>query len=88
MIITNLPIVFLVWIVEVYLFLVLVRVVLSHIPTANHTQYYQQLKQFADSIPNYVKAWCEKQGKYPVWLPWSFVILVALTLREILIGLL
>jgi len=66
----GLPFLIVIWLIELYLFLASVRLVMSKIPTARQSNFYQQIKLLTDFLPDAVR---QKLGKFkgkpmPSWL--------------------
>ena len=82
----GLPFLIVIWLIELYLFLASVRLVMSKIPTARQSNFYQQAKLLTDFIPDAVR---QKLGKFkgkpmPSWLSWFIVIVSGFIIRQVL----
>jgi len=83
----NLPLLILIWIIELYLFLALARLVVARIPSARQSAFYQHLKLLTDFVPEALsrKLAKKKDAPVPSWLSWFIVILSGFIIRQILI---
>jgi hypothetical protein len=86
----NLPFLILVWLIEGYFFLAVVRLILAHIPNASQSHFYQQVKLITDFVPDLVGRQLRKFGNkvLPSWLPWVVTVLLLCLARQILIRIL
>ncbi len=83
----NLPLLILIWLIEVYLFLAAARLILAKIPSARQTRFYRQVKLLTDPFPNFVSQSLAKwsHASMPSWLAWVIVILLGCFVRQILV---
>jgi len=86
----NLPLLILVWLIEGYIFLVVVRLILAHVPSSRQSNLYQPIKTLTDLFPNLISRHLAKVSRTPVpsWLPWVVTVLLLCLARQILIWIL
>ena len=88
MIITNIPIVLLIWAVEFYLFMIIVRLLLASFKITANNVHCLNLKAMVDPAYAKVKAFLVKHYTVPDWLSWTVLIFALIIVRKILIVLL
>ena len=83
--ILSLPILLLIWAIDLYLLAAGIRLILSRIPAASGAS--RGLGGFTDPVPGVVGSWLSaiRRKAVPAWLPWLLVGAVALILRQLLI---
>ena len=83
----SLPLLVCIWLIELYLFLAVARLVLSKIPSAQPTHFYHNLKLLVDFVPNAVgrKLITRQDRSLPSWLSWFIVLLAGFIIRQTLI---
>ena len=83
----NLPLLIIIWLLEVYLYLATARLIVAKIPSARQSHFLQQLKLLVDFVPNALSQklvkWKDKT--IPSWLAWFIVMLSGFILRQALI---
>lgn len=84
----NLPLLIAIWLIEVYLFLAVVRLILANVPSGRQSRLYQQVKLLTDMLPNFISRHLAKvsSASVPPWLPWVIAILLLCLTRQILVG--
>ena len=84
----NFPIIILIWLIDAYLFLAVVRLIIARIAGTRQKSFYQQLSLLTDWLPNIVGKYLIKFGNVssPSWLCWVIVIIIGCILRQILIS--
>ena len=84
--ILALPLVLIVWALDIYLLLVMVYVVAGKLSGERASRVRQCLEQFARPMPQAVRRWLERRTAKPVkqWVPWVVVALVGLVIRHLL----
>jgi len=90
MYVTNpfcLPLLFMVWVIELYLFAAFIRLVMTQIPTARQSNLYQQIRLLTDFMPEAVAKRLPKgkEQPSPTWLAWLIVLVSGIILRHLLI---
>jgi len=90
MYVTNpfcLPLLFMVWVIELYLFAAFVRLVMTQIPSARQSNLYQQIRLLTDFMPEAVAKRLPKgkEQSSPTWLAWLIVLVSGIILRHLLI---
>ena len=83
----SLPLLILIWLIEAYLFMAVVRLIVARIPNAKQTHLCQNLKLIVDFVPETLKrklSWC-KNKSIPSWMAWFIVLLSGFIIRQILI---
>ena len=83
----NLPLLITIWLIEMYLFLAIARLVMTRIPSAQQTYIYQNFKLLTDFVPNAVsrKLTARKGRSVPSWVSWFVVLLAGFIIRQALI---
>ena len=83
--ILALPVLLLIWSIDLWLLLASVRLILGWIPAAGRA--CQALSRLTDPVPQVVHGWLSRRRQKPVpaWLPWLIVTVSSLLLRHILI---
>ena len=83
----NLPLLITIWLIELYLFCAVARLVMARISSARQTQFCHNLKLLTDFLPNAVgrKLTARKGGALPSWLSWFIVLLAGFIIRQTLI---
>ena len=81
------PLVLLVWCIDVYIFMVCVRLVLGRLRGAGLAKARLLLQQFTDGIPQALYVWMSAKARQPVreWVPWLIVLSSCFILRQLLI---
>jgi uncharacterized protein YggT (Ycf19 family) len=84
------PLVMLIWAIDVYLFLVCIRLLLGRIDTASAAKVCHGLRSITDPLPMAVqRAVAQRRGRpVPSWAAWLIVILATVTCRCLIVGLL
>ncbi len=84
------PVLWMIWLIDLYVLLCGARLILSRVPTAWAGQACLTLQRFTDPLPNAVGRRIARRSERPPapWLPWLLVGLCALLLRSLLIGVL
>ena len=83
----NLPLLILIWLIELYLFLATARLIVATIPSAQKTYFYQHLKLLTDFVPETLsrKLAIWKDKSIPLWLSWFIVLVSGFIIRQALI---
>ena len=83
--ILALPVLLLIWSIDLWLLLASVRLILGWIPAAGRA--CQALSRLTDPVPQVVHGWLSRRGHKPVptWLLWLIVLLAALVVRHLLV---
>ena len=89
-VVTNLfylPLLILIWLIELYLFLVFARLITAQIPSSRQSPFCQHLKMLTDFAPEALsRILVKKKNKpAPTWFSWFTVILSGFIIRQILI---
>ena len=81
------PLVILVWVIDIYLFLVSIRFILTRLPKTQNGQFCQGIKLFTDPLIETVKNFLQKyiHESPPTWMVWLIVILTGIVGRHLLI---
>lgn len=79
------PALLVVWILDIYVLTIGIRLILSRIPAAGGV--CQGLRRFTDPIPDAIGSWLTAKFHKPVraWIPWVLVGLASLLIRHMLI---
>jgi len=88
MIITNIPIMLLIWAVEFYVFMIIVRLLLANFKITANNVHCLNLKEMVDPAHAKVKAFLMKYYAVPDWVSWTVFIFGLLIVRKLLIVLL
>ena len=82
-----LPLVLLIWSVDVYLLIVSLRLILGQLSATRNSRLRQAFQEIVDPIPNRVSAWLQERRDRPSpgWAPWIIVIGVGLVVRHLLV---
>ena len=85
--ILALPLMLLIWIVELFLVISAIRLVLGHLNSVRAQGTCAALQRFTDPVPEAIHGWLSRRRQKPVpaWLPWLIVTVSSLLLRHILI---
>ena len=85
--ILALPLMLLIWIVELFLVLSAIRLALSHLSNVRAQGACTALQRYTDPVPEAIHGWLSRRWQKPVpaWLPWLIVIVSSLLLRHFLI---
>jgi hypothetical protein len=83
----NLPFLILIWLIEAYLFLVVMRLILTYAPWNRKIQFRQQTILLTDFLPDLTRKYLTRLGYIapPNWVPWTITILPLCLTRQILI---
>jgi len=86
----NLPLLILVWLIEGYIFLAVVRMILDHVPCSRQSNLEQPVKTLTDLFPELISRHLAKVRMQPVksWLPWVVTVILLCLARQILIWIL
>ena len=84
MTIFALPVLLVIWALELYLFLVLLRLILQNLSGEKAQQFCQGLRQFTDYPPQLVNRRLSGRST-PPWVGWAVVIVGAIVTRYVLI---
>ena len=85
-----LPLAFLAWAIDVYLFLAALRLILPLFSAPWVKRVCRPLKNLVDPVPNAIRRWLEnhKDDPGPAWLPWIITLGGGIVLKHLLLGLL
>ncbi len=85
--ILALPLILLVWAIDLYLLLAGIRLLLSRIRSSRTHSFCLVIRRFTDPLPCAVRQWLSTRQTKPVpnWLPWLIVGAGAVLIRHILI---
>lgn len=85
--ISCLPLFLAIWMVDVYLFMVLLRFIMGRVACCNSDSFRAFLQDITDAVPNKVGDWITRQGHQgiPSWVPWVFVVVGAILIRQVLL---
>ena len=83
--IIALPMILLIWAIDIYLLLAGIRLILRHIPAASGV--CQGIAKFTDPVPDAIGRWLTSRRHKPVptWLPWLLICIAAVLIRQLLI---
>lgn len=84
----NLPLLIMIWLIEAFLFLAVVRLILANVQSARQGHMYQQVKFLTDLFPDVIGKGLAKvssSASIPSWLPWVITVLLLLIIRQILV---
>ncbi len=82
----SLPLLICIWLIELYLFMAVARLILSKVPSAQPTHLYQNLKLLVDFVPNALhrRLARNREKTIPSWTSWFIVILSGFIIRQAL----
>ena len=85
--ILALPLILLVWALDAYLLIALIRLVLGGVRAMQSKPLYLCLQQLADGIPNRVDRWIAgwREVSNPSWLPWLVVLVSLIVIRHLVV---
>ena len=80
------PVILLIWSLDLYLLLVAARLVAGRISGQKAVQLCSCLQLFTDGPPHRVERWIAGRTERPIpsWLPWLVVVFVAMFVRQLL----
>ncbi len=86
--ILALPLVLIVWAVDMYMFLLLVRIIAGRLDGEHAGRLCELLKPFTDTPPQTVGRWLTRRTANPLkpWVPWAIVALAGLILRHLTVA--
>jgi uncharacterized protein YggT (Ycf19 family) len=81
------PLIMVVWAIDVYVFLLSLRLLLSQLPSALDSRFCRGLGLFTDPVVETVRRWLFKCRRKPVanWMPCLTVVFAGLIVRHLLI---
>ena len=81
------PLVLTIWAVDVYLFLLLARGILSHLPSERTNRLRSCLEQLTEPLLQIVKRRLQRHAAKPIkpWVPWAVIALAVLIIRHLLV---
>lgn len=81
------PLLLAVWVIDIYLLLVSIRLIAAQIPSISESGFNRHLRQFTDPVVDMVtKKIAKHKDRAPPWLPWLIVLASGFLLRNILIS--
>ena len=85
--ILALPLILIIWALDMYLFLLMVYSVLTRLSGERARQLCLCLKPLTDPLPQAVRRWLGQHTSKPVkqWVPWAVVIFAGLIVRHLLV---
>ena len=87
--ILMLPLIFLVWAVDVYLFLAALRLILPLFAAPWANRVCKGLGPLVDPVPNAIRRWLarRKDDPGPAWLPWAITLGGSIVLKHLILSL-
>jgi len=85
--ILALPLMVLIWTMDMFLVLSAIRLVLGHLSNARARGARAGLQRITDSVPEAISGWLSRRRQKPVppWLPWLIVFIAAFLVQHLLI---
>lgn len=86
----NVPFLILIWLIEAYILLLVVRLMLAWIPSVSQSHLYQRIAVLTDVIPTNVSRSLRRftDSSVPSWVSWVIVLISACALRQLLMSIL
>jgi hypothetical protein len=87
--ILALPLILVLWMIDVWLFLVVIRPILSLLPYAGCRQWSDSLRCFSDPWAFRINTWIRKrlQKPFPAWIGYAFLLTLLMLGHHLLIWL-
>lgn len=86
----SLPLTLLMWMIDGYLGLLMLRLILGWIPSLHSGAWYSSMSNATDALPQFWNSWIGARWPRAHWdprLPWVVIILVLVVVRQIIVAL-
>ena len=74
-----------VWSIDIYLFLILLRTIISRFPMITKSGLCRALRIFTNMFPHAIRYIFNQPANSRMWLPWLFVIVAFILTRNLLV---
>ena len=83
----NLPLLIAIWLIELYLFCAVARLVMARISSARQSHFFHNMKLLTDFVPDALsrRLRARQSRSLPSWVSWSMVLATAFIIRQALI---
>ena len=81
----NGPALFVVWLLDVYVVLVVFRATVGQLPVIAHSLFGRGIRRLTDTFPQAICRKLKQPINNPTWLPWLVVMVTAILIRYLTI---